>query len=42
MGKLGFRWIYWNMLMKGRSIPFITPQMSMKGKKTEDKKVEIV
>ena len=42
MGKLGFRWIYWNMLMKGRSIPFITPQMSMKGKKTEDKEVEIV
>jgi len=42
MGKLGFRWIYWNMLMKGRSIPFITPQMSMKGKKTEDKEVEII
>lgn len=42
MGKLGFRWIYWNMLMKGRGIPFITPQMSMKGKKTEDKEVEIV
>ncbi|WP_421890012.1 type III sulfide quinone reductase, selenoprotein subtype [Marinoscillum sp.] len=42
LGKLGFRWIYWNMLMKGLSIPFITPQMSMKGKKTEKKEVEII
>lgn len=32
-GKLAFRWIYWNMLLKGIAIPFITPQMSTKGKK---------
>ncbi len=31
MGKLAFRWIYWNMLMKGRWIP-IPALMSMKGK----------
>ncbi|MBP8917704.1 MAG: NAD(P)/FAD-dependent oxidoreductase, partial [Chitinophagales bacterium] len=32
MGKLGFKWIYWNVLMHGRSIPFIHPQMSTAGK----------
>ncbi len=31
-GKLAFRWIYWNMLMKGKKIPFITPKMSFAGK----------
>lgn len=38
-GKLGFRWVYWNMLMKGRKIPFITPQMQLKGKKLKVEKV---
>jgi sulfide:quinone oxidoreductase len=32
-GKLAFRWIYWNMLLKGIPIPFIKAQMSKKGKK---------
>lgn len=32
-GKLAFRWIYWNMLLKGIPIPFVSPQMSKKGKK---------
>ena len=41
-GKLGFRWVYWNMLMKGRKIPFITPQMQLTGKEIETKKLEIV
>lgn len=36
-GKLGFRWVYWNILMKGRKIPLITPQMQMKGKETNGK-----
>jgi sulfide:quinone oxidoreductase len=31
-GKMGFRWIYWNMLLKGRYMP-IPNQMSMNGKK---------
>ena len=31
-GKLAFRWIYWNMLLKGISIPFVTRNMSFKGK----------
>lgn len=32
LGKLAFRWIYWNMLLKGRKIP-IPALMSMAGKK---------
>ena len=31
-GKLAFRWIYWNMLLKGISIPFVSRNMSIKGK----------
>ncbi len=31
LGKLAFRWIYWNLLLKGRWIP-ISDQMSMAGK----------
>jgi len=34
LGKLAFRWIYWNVLMPGRSMP-LPPLMSLKGKKTE-------
>lgn len=32
-GKLAFRWIYWNILLPGRPIPFVSPQMSKAGKK---------
>ncbi|HUW77379.1 MAG TPA: FAD/NAD(P)-binding oxidoreductase [Candidatus Nanopelagicaceae bacterium] len=32
MGKLAFRWIYWNLLLKGRPIP-ISSLMSMAGKR---------
>ncbi len=32
MGKLAFRWIYWNVLLKGTHIPFISATMSEKGK----------
>ncbi len=32
MGKLAFRWIYWNMLLKGNHIPFISTNMSEAGK----------
>lgn len=34
-GKLAFRWIYWNMLLKGIAIPFVSSNMSLKGKKIE-------
>ncbi len=33
MGKMAFRWIYWNMLIKGVHIPFVSATMSKKGKK---------
>lgn len=32
MGKLAFRWIYWNMLIKGKHIPFVSSNMETKGK----------
>jgi sulfide:quinone oxidoreductase len=31
-GKLAFRWIYWNMLLPGRSLPFVTPNLDLRGK----------
>jgi sulfide:quinone oxidoreductase len=35
MGKMAFRWIYWNMLIKGVHIPFVSATMSEKGKHFE-------
>jgi sulfide:quinone oxidoreductase len=35
-GKLAFRWIYWNMLLKGIPIPFVGRNMSKKGKKLDE------
>ena len=35
MGKLAFRWIYWNMLLKGTHIPFVSATMSEAGKDYE-------
>ena len=32
MGKLAFRWIYWNVLLKGTHIPFVSAKMSESGK----------
>ena len=32
MGKLAFRWVYWNMLLKGIPIPFVPATMSHAGK----------
>ncbi|MBK9734548.1 MAG: NAD(P)/FAD-dependent oxidoreductase [Saprospiraceae bacterium] len=32
MGKLAFRWIYWNMLLKGTHIPFVSSHMQTTGK----------
>jgi sulfide:quinone oxidoreductase len=34
LGKLAFRWIYWNVLMPGRSMP-LPALMSLKGKRTD-------
>ncbi len=32
LGKLAFRWVYWNMLLPGRPIPLVDARMSMRGK----------
>lgn len=32
MGKMAFRWIYWNMLLKGTHIPFVSTTMQESGK----------
>ena len=32
MGKLAFRWVYWNVLLPGHDIPGVGPRMSMRGK----------
>lgn len=32
-GKLAFKWIYWNVLLPGIEIPFVSAKMSTKGKK---------
>lgn len=32
MGKLAFKWIYWNMLLKGTHIPFVSTTMQESGK----------
>ena len=34
LGKLAFKWIYWNILMPGRPMP-VSPHLSLSGKKTE-------
>lgn len=39
MGKLAFRWIYWNMLIKGKHIPFVSSEMSTAGKELEKTEV---
>jgi len=39
VGKMGFRWLYWNMLIKGRELP-MESQMSMAGKRVPPKQKE--
>ena len=34
-GKLAFRWVYWNMLLRGIPIPFVPAQMSKAGKRLD-------
>lgn len=38
IGKLVFKWIYWNLLLKARPLPGIPNQMSTSGKKIINKK----
>ena len=32
LGKLGFRWVYWNVLLRGHSVPLLKSQMPQRGK----------
>lgn len=32
MGKMAFKWVYWNMLLKGTPIPFVSSKMDEAGK----------
>jgi sulfide:quinone oxidoreductase len=34
LGKLMFQWMYWHLLLPGREIPGISPEMQMSGKQT--------
>lgn len=34
LGKLAFRWIYWNVLLPGRDIPGVAARMSFEGKRS--------
>jgi sulfide:quinone oxidoreductase len=36
LGKLAFKWVYWNMLLPGRDIPMVGARMSMAGKHTPE------
>ena len=38
-GKMAFKWVYWNMLLPARKLPFITPKMSKAGKIFEKEEV---
>lgn len=31
-GKLAFKWVYWNLLLKARPIPFVSAKMNLAGK----------
>ncbi|MEQ9403626.1 MAG: FAD/NAD(P)-binding oxidoreductase [Cyclobacteriaceae bacterium] len=39
LGKLAFRWIYWNMLIQGKHIPFVSAKMSTSGKEIEETEI---
>lgn len=41
LGKLAFRHIYWNMLLKGIPIPTVSPDMKKSGKKLEGLAVDV-
>jgi sulfide:quinone oxidoreductase len=32
LGKLAFRWLYWNLLLQGHAMPFVESHMSLAGK----------
>ncbi|MFK7926053.1 MAG: NAD(P)/FAD-dependent oxidoreductase, partial [Bacteroidia bacterium] len=39
LGKMAFKWVYWNMLLKGRPIPFVSSHMQEAGKELLEEKI---
>jgi sulfide:quinone oxidoreductase len=33
VGKMAFKWVYWNMLLPGKDLPGVTTQMTLRGKR---------
>ena len=40
LGKMAFKWIYWNILLPGLPIPFIGHKMSLRGKNIPTKEIK--
>lgn len=40
LGKMAFRWIYWNVLLPGLPIPFVGHKMSLRGKNLPPKEIK--
>ena len=40
LGKMAFRWVYWNILLPGWPIPFVGHKMSLRGKNIPPKKLK--
>jgi sulfide:quinone oxidoreductase len=40
LGKMAFKWIYWNVLLPGLPIPFVGHKMSLRGKKLPPKELK--
>jgi sulfide:quinone oxidoreductase len=40
-GKLAFRWMYWNVLLRGHHIPMVSATMSEGGKHLSGEKKEV-
>jgi sulfide:quinone oxidoreductase len=39
LGKMAFKWVYWNILLPGLPIPFVSHKMSLRGKKIPPKQL---
>ena len=40
LGKMAFRWVYWNVLLPGLPMPFVGHKMSLRGKKIPPKELK--
>ena len=40
LGKMAFRWVYWNILLPGWPIPLVGHKMSLRGKNIPPKEIK--